>query len=179
MPMLPPLTLVTGGAASGKSAYAEMLVTQSGRPALYIATAQAHDEEMEAKIARHRARRIGDWQTVDAPLDAARALGQARADQVVLLDCLTMWLSNQLIAEQDVASASHDLLEALDACKAPVIAVTNEVGQGLVPESALGRLFREEQGRLNQLAALNAQLVVAVLSGLPLVLKGQLPGRMT
>lgn len=178
MTVLPPLTLVTGGAASGKSAFAEKLVSDSARPALYIATAQAHDEEMAAKIARHRERRSGDWDTVDAPLDAATALARATPDQVVLLDCLTMWLSNQLIAERDVARESAHLVNALQSCPAPVIAVTNEVGQGLVPESALGRLFREEQGRLNQLIALQAGLVVAVLSGLPLVLKGQLPGRL-
>lgn len=172
---LPRLTLITGGAASGKSAFAERLVDLTGRPALYLATAEAQDAEMTARIERHRQRRGARWSTVEAPLDAAARLGDATPDQVVLLDCLTMWLSNQMLAEADIAAEATALARALDTCPAPVIAVTNEVGQGLVPESALGRAFREEQGRLNQLIALHAGLVVAVLSGLPLVLKGTLP----
>lgn len=175
MPGLPRFTLVTGGAASGKSAFAERLVTATGRSCLYVATAQAHDAEMALKIGRHRARRGAGWTTVEAPLDTAAELGRARPDQVLLLDCVTMWLSNTILAERDVAAEAAALARAIETCAAPVVAVTNEVGQGLVPESALGRLFREEQGRLNQLLALRAGLVVAVMCGLPLALKGQIP----
>ena len=175
MPDLPRLTLVTGGARSGKSGCAEGLATASGRPRRYIATAQALDAEMAARIARHRAQRGEGWITVEAPLDLAAALAQARPEEVVLVDCLTLWLTNHLLAGHDLADHAARLAGALRACAAPAICVTNEVGWGIVPADSLSRRFRDEQGRLNQRLAAEAGLVIAVLCGLPLVLKGQMP----
>lgn len=168
------LTLVTGGAKSGKSRFAEGLVTASARPRVYIATAQAWDTEMQAKIAAHQADRGGDWHTIESPRDVASALAQVPPDAAVLLDCATMWLTNALLAEADLASETETLLAALAACPAPVVVVSNELGWSIVPDNALARRFRDAQGRLNQRLAGQAGLVVAVISGLPLVLKGAL-----
>lgn len=173
--MLPNLTLVLGGAASGKSALAEALVTDTGAPRIYIATAQAFDDEMSEKIAAHRAMRGPDWQTFEASLDLAPILAQTRADQVVLLDCATLWLSNQMLAERDIDAAVADLIDALSQAKARIVVVSNEVGQSGVPDNALARKFRNAQGQLNQNIARNADLVIAVMAGLPLVLKGEIP----
>lgn len=172
---LPALTLVIGGAKSGKSTFAEGLVRGTGRPRLYIATAQAWDDEMRAKIAQHRRDRGSDWQTVEEPRDLAPVLAGAKADQVVLLDCATLWLSNHLLAEADLDTECAGLLVALSACPAPVVVVSNEVGWSVVPDNALARRFQNAQGRLNQSLAAQAGLVVAVMAGLPMVLKGQLP----
>lgn len=172
---LPPLTLVIGGARSGKSTFAENLVGASARPRRYIATAEAWDDEMRARIARHRADRGPEWITVEAPLDLAAALGAARAGEAVLVDCATLWLTNHLLAEHDLGDEIARLLDALAACAAPVVIVSNETGWGIVPENALARRFRDEQGRLNQRLAAEAGLVVTVIAGLPLVLKGSLP----
>ncbi|UWQ14933.1 bifunctional adenosylcobinamide kinase/adenosylcobinamide-phosphate guanylyltransferase [Aliiroseovarius sp. M344] len=172
---LPPLTLVLGGAASGKSDYAERLVVTTQRPLVYVATAQAHDTEMSVKIARHQARRGAGWRTIEAPDNVADALADADPTEVVLLDCATMWLSNQLFADADLADAESHLFSALTACEAPVVVVSNEVGAGIVPENALARQFRQAQGELNQRLAARSDLVVAVMAGLPLVLKGALP----
>jgi adenosylcobinamide kinase/adenosylcobinamide-phosphate guanylyltransferase len=174
--MLMPLTLVLGGAASGKTAWAERLVLATGRTPLYLATAQAWDDEMRDKIARHRAIRGDAWITYETPMDMGPALRAARADQAVLLDCATLWLSNHLLAESDLSQAEEALLQALASCVAPVVVVSNEVGAGIVPDNALARRFRQAQGDLNQRLAAQAGLVVAVMAGLPLVLKGQLPG---
>lgn len=172
---LPPLTLVVGGARSGKSAFAEGLVTASGRPRRYIATAEAWDDEMRDRIAQHQRDRAGAWTTVEAPLDLPAALAGVNAQEVVLIDCATLWLTNHLLAEHDLAAATGHLLAALARCPAPVVIVSNETGWGIVPENALARRFRDEQGRLNQRLAAAADLVVTVIAGLPLVLKGQLP----
>ena len=169
------LTLVVGGARSGKSAYAERLATATARPRRYIATAEAWDDEMRARIALHRQDRGANWTTVEAPLDLVAALGAARPDEVVLVDCATLWLTNHLLAEHDLQAEAAALLTSLSACKAPVIIVSNEVGWGIVPENALARRFRDAQGRLNQTLAGAADLVVTVIAGLPLVLKGRLP----
>ncbi len=171
---LPDLTLVLGGAASGKSAFAEGLVLQSGRARAYLATAQMFDDEMRAKVARHQTMRGGGWRTIEAPLDLTPALNSARAVEAVLLDCATMWLSNHMLAENDLAEAEAALIIALAHCAAPVVVVSNEVGQSVVPENALARRFREAQGRLNQRLAAEAGLVVNVIAGLPQVLKGRL-----
>lgn len=173
--MLPPLTLILGGASSGKSAFAENLVTGTRRPRHYVATAQAFDDEMKAKIAAHRETRGADWITHDAPLNVGAALVTAEATDVVLLDCATMWLSNHLLAESDLEAASDAFLSAVEACAAPVVVVSNEVGHGVVPEYKLGRRFRDAQGRLNQALAARAELCVFVTAGLPMVLKGTLP----
>ncbi|MCV6598318.1 MAG: bifunctional adenosylcobinamide kinase/adenosylcobinamide-phosphate guanylyltransferase [Mangrovicoccus sp.] len=173
--MLPHLTLILGGANSGKSAYAEALCCQSGLSRIYIATAQAFDDEMRQKIARHQHSRGTDWHTVEAPLDLAPALASATAEQVILLDCATLWLSNHLLAGNDLDAQSDGLLRALAKTAAPVVVVSNEVGQGVVPESPMGRAFRSAQGRLNQALAAQAAHVVAVMAGLPLVLKDTRP----
>ncbi|TNC73003.1 bifunctional adenosylcobinamide kinase/adenosylcobinamide-phosphate guanylyltransferase [Rubellimicrobium roseum] len=172
---LPKLTLVLGGAASGKSFWAEQLVGRAGRPKAYIATAQAWDAEMQAKIARHREMRGPLWRTIEAPRDVASTLGGILPTETALLDCATLWLTNTMLAEADLPTEEERLLAALGACPAPVVVVSNELGLGLVPETALGRRFRDAQGRLNQRLATQADLVVFVAAGLPLVLKGVLP----
>ncbi len=172
---LAPLTLVIGGARSGKSAHAERLITATARPRRYIATAQGWDDEMRARIAQHQRDRGSDWVTVEAPLDLGPALAAASARECVLIDCATLWLTNHLLADHDLPAQTDALIKAIAACAAPVVIVSNETGWGIVPDNALARRFRDAQGRLNQRLAHEAGLVVAVIAGLPLVLKGQLP----
>ncbi len=172
---LPPLTVVIGGARSGKSSFAERLVTATDCPRRYIATAEVWDDEMRTRIARHRTDRGPDWTTVEVPRDLATALAAAGANDVVLVDCATLWLSNHLQADSNLDAESDALIAALAVCPAPVVMVTNEVGCGIVPDNVLARTFRDAQGRLNQRLAAAAGLVVTVIAGLPLVLKGQLP----
>lgn len=169
------LTIVIGGARSGKSRLAERLVSATGKPRVYLATAQGWDEDMQARIAQHRADRGPGWHTIEAPLDLCGALRGVPADACVLVDCATLWLSNHMLAGHDLAAEGTALLAALAACPAPVVLVTNEVGWSIVPENALARRFRDEQGRLNQRLAAEAGLVVGVMTGLPMVLKGQMP----
>jgi adenosylcobinamide kinase / adenosylcobinamide-phosphate guanylyltransferase len=172
---LPLLTTVLGGASSGKSSFAERLVLGSGRSPVYLATAQAFDAEMAAKIADHRAARAADgWRTLEEPLDLVPVLSAVTAADAVLIDCATMWLTNLMLAEADVDAALTRLLDALTGCPAPVVIVTNEVGLGIVPENALARRFRVAQGGMNARLAERSDLVVAVIAGLPLVLKGAL-----
>jgi len=171
----PGLTLVLGGAASGKSAFAENLIRLSGLRPVYIATAEVRDDEMAARISRHRDRRGADWCNLEAPRALAAALADRAAGEAVLVDCLTMWLSNHLLDEADLAAEGAALSDALAACAAPVVAVSNEVGHGVVPGNALARRFREAQGWLNQRIAARAGCVVLVTAGLPLALKGRLP----
>lgn len=161
--------LVLGGARSGKSRYAEALAARTARPVTYIATAEAWDDEMAERIATHRARRPAAWRTVDAPLDLAAAV--AAAEGVVLVDCLTLWLSNLMHAERDVAAETEAFLAAVRDRDAPTVAVSNEVGEGIVPGTSLGRAFRDRQGVLNQRAAAVAGVVVKMVAGLPLVVK--------
>jgi adenosylcobinamide kinase/adenosylcobinamide-phosphate guanylyltransferase len=169
---LPPVTLVLGGARSGKSAYAEALVTATGN-GLYLATAEAGDAEMAQRIARHRARRGAGWSTHEEPLELAGALRRfARPDRPILVDCLTLWLANLLTAGRDAEVETTGLLAALAALEGPVVFVSNEVGLGLVPQTALGRAFRDAAGRLHQALAAAADRVVFVAAGLPLPLKG-------
>lgn len=172
---LPPLAMVIGGARSGKSRFAERLVTGTGRSRVYVATAEAWDDEMRARIALHRAGRDG-WRTVEAPRDVAGVLGGAVPGEAVLVDCATLWLTNVMLGGGDVAAEVDGLMAALAGCAAPVVVVTNEVGLSIVPETALARAFRDAQGALNQRLAAEAGLAVAVWAGLPLVLKGRLPG---
>lgn len=169
-----PLTFVLGGAASGKSAFAETFAESSGKPLIYLATAQAFDPEMRHKIDQHIARRGKAWTTVEAPLDLASALASLSAQQACLLDCATMWLSNLMLAERDVATAQAALIDAIRTCPADLVIVSNEVGQGIVPENTLARQFREAQGRLNIALAAECDTVVQVVAGLPQVLKGSL-----
>ncbi|WP_420865721.1 bifunctional adenosylcobinamide kinase/adenosylcobinamide-phosphate guanylyltransferase [Ruegeria profundi] len=171
----PDLTFVLGGAASGKSSYAEQLVVSSGKKRSYIATSQVFDDEMRNKVQRHIAQRGGSWTTIEAPFDLAPALSDLTANDICLIDCGTMWLTNHLLAENDLEQAQTKLLHDLRACHAPVVIVSNEVGYGIVPDNAMARRFREAQGRLNIALAAQADLVVQVTVGLPLVLKGHLP----
>ncbi len=131
------MTLVLGGARSGKSRFAEALVEKAGRPALYLATAEAHDEEMRARIAAHRGRRGSNWTTVEEPLELVNIL-LAEETRPVLIDCLTLWLANLMGAERDIGFEIARLLSALPRLKAPVVMVANEVGLGIVPENANG-----------------------------------------
>ncbi|PTX54441.1 adenosylcobinamide kinase /adenosylcobinamide-phosphate guanylyltransferase [Litoreibacter ponti] len=173
---LPRLSLVLGGAASGKSGFAEQLVQSApDLRRIYLASAQAFDDEMRAKIARHREIRAADgWETVEEPLAVAEALNARHDGEIVLFDCATLWLTNQMMAEADLAAKTAALASALATCAAPVVIVSNELGQGVVPELAMARRFREAHGRMNQTLAVQADLVVHVIAGLPQVLKGQL-----
>ncbi|GAB5468265.1 MAG: bifunctional adenosylcobinamide kinase/adenosylcobinamide-phosphate guanylyltransferase [Rhodospirillales bacterium] len=168
----PQAVLVLGGARSGKSRHAETLVTSLSPPWTYIATAEARDEEMEARIAQHRARRGAGWRTIDAPLDLAPALQRAPAGQPLLIDCLTLWLTNLLLAERDLDIAFTALEEALAKRGALTVMVGNEVGLGIVPENALARRFRDEAGRLHQRLAARAAGVIFMVAGLPMIVKG-------
>jgi len=170
--MLPHRLFVLGGAASGKSAYAESMVYPYAKAKVYLATAQIFDSEMEAKKNQHIAQRGSNWQTIEAPFDAASHVAKLTADQVCLFDCATMWLTNHMLAENDLATEEARLFDALQTCAAPVVIVSNEVGQGIVPENALSRRFREAQGRLNIKLAHHCDTVVQVVAGLPNVLKG-------
>ncbi|MCU0837295.1 MAG: bifunctional adenosylcobinamide kinase/adenosylcobinamide-phosphate guanylyltransferase [Rhodospirillales bacterium] len=172
-PALPAVTLVLGGARSGKSRYAEGLVEAAGS-GLYVATAEAGDDEMAARIAQHRARRGTAWTTHEEPLDLADALRRlAIAERPILVDCLTLWLANVMAAGRDIAEETAALTRLLGRLAGPVVFVANEVGLGLVPETPLGRAFRDEAGRLNQAVAAVADRVVFVAAGLPLLLKGE------
>ncbi len=150
---LPPVTLVLGGAGSGKSRYAESLVEggiAAGGEGLYLATATAGDAEMAERIARHRARRGTGWTTVEEPLAIGATLAaEAGPGRVVLVDCLTLWLSNLVACGKDPEAATAGLIEALEGLGGPAIFVSNEVGMGIVPEGALARAFRDQAGRLN------------------------------
>jgi adenosylcobinamide kinase/adenosylcobinamide-phosphate guanylyltransferase len=167
-----PVTLILGGARSGKSRYAEALVESQPGPCVYLATAEAGDAEMAARIAAHRARRGARWTTVEVPLDLVGALELAAGpDRAVLVDCLTLWLSNLLGAGRDVASECDGLLAALPGLAGPVVFVSNEVGQGVVPDNALARAFVDRAGRLHQDLAAAADRVIFMTAGLPRDLK--------
>jgi len=163
------LSLVLGGARSGKSRQAEALLMRHPAPWTYIATAEAFDSEMSARIATHRARRDDSWRTVEAPIDLPARL--AAEPGPVLVDCLTLWLSNLMLAESPVPAATDALLAALER-SAPTVLVANEVGLSIVPDNALARAFRDAAGVLNQRIAALADRVVFTVAGLPLFLKG-------
>lgn len=166
------VTLVIGGARSGKSAYAEGLVAAEPAPWLYIATAEAGDDEMRTRILAHKARRGAGWRTIEAPLALTEALRDQRAaSHPVLVDCLTLWLANLMTAERDIEGETERLIAALEERRAPAVLVSNEVGLGIVPDSPLGRRFRDAAGRLNQRVAAAAGAVIFVAAGLPLFLK--------
>jgi adenosylcobinamide kinase/adenosylcobinamide-phosphate guanylyltransferase len=163
--------LILGGARSGKSRYAERLVENAASRGTYCATAEAGDAEMAARIAAHRARRGPFWRTVEAPLALASTIAAAGPEGPVLVDCLTLWLSNLLMAGRQPDAEAGVLCRALHEAVGPVVLVSNEVGMGLVPETPLGRHFRDAAGRLNQEIAALADRVVFIAAGLPLVLK--------
>lgn len=171
----PKVTFVLGGARSGKSRYAESLIAALPPPWAYVATAEGGDEEMAARIDAHRSRRGSSWRTIEAPRDLAAALDASKA-MPVLIDCLTLWLSNLMLAEADIDSEIAHLEAALAMAAQPIVLVANEVGYGIVPDYPLGRRFRDWQGILNQRIAARADCVVLVVAGLPLALKGILQG---
>lgn len=177
---LRPVTLVLGGAASGKSAFSESLI-ESGigtlwDDALYLATATAGDDEMASKIERHRKRRGPAWTTVEEPLDLSGALTRhASSSRPILVDCLTLWLSNLVFADRALETETEQLISVFAKLTGPVVFVSNEVGGGIVPENALARRFREEAGRLNQAVAAAANRVHFIAAGLPITLKDNTP----
>ena len=166
------MTLVLGGARSGKSRYAETVAMSSPPPWAYLATAEALDDEMAARISEHRNRRGAQWQTIEAPLDLAGALAGAPLSVTILVDCLTLWLSNLMLADSDIDGEIERLERVMAARNAPVVLVSNEVGSGIVPNNAQARRFRDLQGRLNQRIAARADRVVLVVAGLPMFVKG-------
>ncbi|MCJ2130052.1 bifunctional adenosylcobinamide kinase/adenosylcobinamide-phosphate guanylyltransferase [Methylobacterium sp. E-045] len=167
----PRLTLVLGGARSGKSLHAERLIESCPAPWLYLATAQAWDDEMRERIALHRTRRSAGWTTRDVPIDLPEAV--AASDGPVLVDCLTLWLTNLILSEADIEAATVALIEACDRVPGPVVLVGNEVGLGIVPDNALARRFRDSAGRLHQRLAARAEHVVFMVAGLPMIVKPQ------
>jgi adenosylcobinamide kinase/adenosylcobinamide-phosphate guanylyltransferase len=165
------LTFLIGGARSGKSSHAETLLMHHAAPWAYIATAEAYDDEMRERIAQHRSRRGDGWTTADAPLDLVGALDAVPDGRPVLIDCLTLWLTNHMLAEHDVAAECLRLEKCLARPRGPWFVVSNEVGQGIVPENALARRFRDCAGRLNQQVAAVADTVILMVAGLPLKVK--------
>ncbi|MBL4806921.1 MAG: bifunctional adenosylcobinamide kinase/adenosylcobinamide-phosphate guanylyltransferase [Rhodobacteraceae bacterium] len=168
-------TLVLGGARSGKSEFAERLVLASGLTPVYIATSEVYDSEMAQRVETHKLRRGTAWKVIEVPIDLVGALNEIQAGQIVLIDCLTLWLSNIMLADHDVETEQINLLRAINDCQGQVVSVSNEVGMGIVPENRLGRRFRDAQGILNQQVAQISDLAIFVAAGLPLVLKGTLP----
>ncbi|MBZ9676013.1 bifunctional adenosylcobinamide kinase/adenosylcobinamide-phosphate guanylyltransferase [Mesorhizobium sp. ES1-1] len=171
MPDKGKLTFIIGGARSGKSAHAETLAAALPSPWTYIATAQAYDDEMRERISLHRSRRGEGWVTVDAPLDLLGALGSLPDNRPVLVDCLTLWLTNHMLAEHDLELECRRLADALSRPRGAWFVVSNEVGQGIVPDNALARRFRDAAGRLNQQVAAVADSVLLMVAGLPLKVK--------
>jgi len=171
---LPAITLILGGARSGKSRHAERLVEGAAECGTYCATAEPGDAEMVERIAAHRARRGAFWRTVEVPLALPEAIrAENRAARPVLVDCLTLWLTNAMLAGREIEGEVAALVAALRDAVGPVVLVANEVGLGIVPETPLGRRFRDAAGRLNQEIAALADRVVFMAAGLPLVLKGE------
>ncbi len=169
----PLITLILGGARSGKSTRAQSLAEAAGPERCYIATAQGFDDEMKLRIAAHQADRGEGWTTLEAPVELVDAVTSAgKSSDVVLIDCLTLWLSNLMHHEREIAQETTRLAAALKDCPVPVILVSNEVGLSIVPENRLAREFRDAQGRLNQDIAAAANIVELVAAGLPLRLKG-------
>ena len=169
------IELILGGAPSGKSALAESLAQQDGRPVTYVATAEALDGEMADRIARHRERRPADWALVEAPMALAETVTtHAAAGRLLLVDCLTLWLSNLLAAGEGALEREREaLLTTLPQLPGRILLVSNEVGLGIVPDNAPARRFRDEAGRLNQAVAARADRVIFTVAGLHQVLKGE------
>lgn len=165
------VTLILGGARSGKSRYAEGLIGALPRPWVYIATAEAKDSEMAERIAAHKARREAGWQTVEAPHELPEVLAAAPQDAAVLVDCLTLWLSNLMHGSFKLDAMTAHLEQALAARSGQTVLVSNEVGLGIVPDNELGRRFRDAQGTLNQRIAAHAQRVIMMVAGLPVAVK--------
>lgn len=170
--------LITGGARSGKSTFAEKLATSLSKSVLYIATCQPDDEEMRLRILAHSTRRPSIWQTVEEPYNLASHIETATKDQVILVDCITLWISNLLLANHDIKNFLNRLEKAIHASPATKIFVSNELGMGIVPDITNVRNFRDIHGACNQTLAQISDVCVFVVSGLPLILKGALPEHM-
>ena len=170
------VTLVLGGARSGKSRFAESLAPEGGAQYVYIATAEPVDDEMASRIAVHRTRRGPAWRTVEAPIELAQAIVRESTPRTwLLVDCLTVWLGNLMHHGLDVDAARKVLLESLADAPGPVVLVANEVGLGIVPDNPMARAFRDHAGRLNQAVARAAERVCFVAAGIPVTLKGAPP----
>ena len=168
------VTLILGGAASGKSKFAEKVCFDAKKSRIYWATSQILDSEMQSKVEKHILQRGAGWQTIEEPFDAEKPFKDLDTTHILLMDCATLWLTNHLLAENDITAETGRLTQAIEETGAEVVVVTNETGQGIVPENALARRFREAQGRLNITLAERADTVVQVIAGLPNVLKGSL-----
>jgi len=168
-----PIIFVLGGARSGKSRFAEERTHAfAAQEKVYVATAEYRDAEMESRIALHRSRRDTQWRTIEAPYRLAETLStEAHGNRAILVDCLTLWLTNHLLADSNLEAEGHGLVSALTAAGCPVVLVSNEVGLSIVPENALARRFRDEAGRLNQKIAAIADEAWFIAAGLPLRLK--------
>ncbi|HEY1269560.1 MAG TPA: bifunctional adenosylcobinamide kinase/adenosylcobinamide-phosphate guanylyltransferase [Candidatus Binatia bacterium] len=167
------IILITGGARSGKSRYAEQRARETGARLLYVATAEAGDDEMARRIAAHRARRGAEWTTIESPIEIARALREGRGFDAAVIDCVTLWLSN-LMARGGEGRTEHAVEEFIAAARgfdAPLFIVTNELGSGIVPDNAVARSFRDLAGWTNQRLAASADEVVLMVAGLPLLVK--------
>lgn len=168
------VTLVLGGARSGKSRKAQQLIEAGGLQPIYIATAQPHDDEMRERIIAHQRERGPRWTTIEAPIHLSSTLqATALPANAILIDCLTLWLSNLMEASRNISEETEVLVKTLSDLPSPVICVSNEVGLGIVPDNALARRFRDEQGRLNQIIAGHAEKVIFMAAGLALQLKPQ------
>ncbi len=172
------IQLILGGARSGKSRYAEQLAIATQKPVVYIATATASDAEMAERIAHHQQQRSADWQLRECSLDLIDAITEeSQKDQTILVDCLTLWLNNQLFhfPNQNFANLFDALIKSIESRKADIIFVANEVGLGIIPLGEISRTFVDEAGRLNQRLAQVADQVFFIAAGLPLPLKGGSP----
>ena len=169
-------TLILGGARSGKSRYALELGESLSEDRVFVATAQGFDEGMRERISRHRSDRDVSWRTVEELVEVWDVIGsEDRVGRVVVLDCLTLWLNNLMLFERDVESDIERLVSCLESVKGDVILVSNEIGLGLVPDTELGREFRDLHGRMNQRVATVCDRVLFMVSGLPVVVKGEMP----
>ena len=166
--------LVTGGARSGKSVFAEKRTKQLGSSLIYIATSEVIDSEMKKRVEEHQARRGSEWQTLHAPINLTEALIETDGKGPCLVDCVTFWLNNLIFHDEDVDAATKELITVLNERSDPVVLVTNEVGSGIIPENALARRFCDEAGRLNQTISQIADEVYVSISGIPLQIKPKL-----
>ncbi len=169
---IPISVLVLGGARSGKSAFAERMAADCGLKKIYLATGRAFDGEMEDRIAKHQQDRGEGWTTIEEPLKLAETLtNNSKPDRIILVDCLTLWVTNLMMAKKNLEAECETLCQCLDNLKGPVIFVSNEVGQGIVPDNKMARAFRDHAGRLHQMIASKAETVYFVTAGLPQKLK--------
>ena len=168
------ITLILGGTRSGKSAYGEMLALKNFSSPIYIFTAQAWDDEMKSRIKTHKKRREGkNWKDIEAPIELGTAIkNNATSNNCILVDCLTLWLTNILLDGQDIDDAINELLLTIKACPGEIILVSSEVGLGIVPDNSIARQFRDLSGKLHQKLAMEAENVLLMVAGIPMVVKG-------